>query len=345
MTSILLETQELRVTYSLSGGLRSPSRRIDALCGIDLAVREGETVGLVGESGSGKTTLARALFKLVPVRSGRILWKGEDITFADEKRFHPLRKEMQMIFQDPGTALDPRWTIRRILEEGVVNFQAHPGEVFAAPDADLLLEQVGLRPGDADRFPHELSGGQKQRIAIARALMLSPRFLLCDEVVSALDPSIRGKILNLLLDLKKRYAFSILFISHDLLLTHRFSDRLAVMYRGRIVEKLPRRAPAETSRHPYTRALLESVPRFNRPLSNLSRFLKEADPPSMFEDIPGCPFHPRCPIARAVCRARLPALFEFAPGHRVACHLADSRLWVRHYRKKKDSANPEKRLS
>lgn len=309
----LISASNLKTHYKTRDGLL---RSVD---GVDLVVERGETVGLVGESGCGKSTLGKTLLRLVDPTAGRIEFKGEDITALDQGRLRNVRKSIQMIFQDPFASLNPRHTIGEILEAPLIVHQAGSPPERRSTVASIVAK-VGL-PADAiNRYPHEFSGGQRQRIGIARALLLNPELIVCDEPVSALDLSIQAQILNLLVEMKKEFGLSYLFISHDLSVVRYFCDRVLVMYLGRVVESADNETLWSDPRHPYTRALMAAVPDPSRP--------RQAAPlggelPSPSNIPPGCRFHTRCPLATELCRVAEPEFRAIKPGHHVACHIAD----------------------
>ncbi|HEY8431425.1 MAG TPA: dipeptide ABC transporter ATP-binding protein [Sandaracinaceae bacterium] len=298
-------------------------RAVRAVSDVTLEIERGETLGLVGESGCGKSTLGRVILRLIEPTSGRIRFEGKDITDWPARDLRPLRRRMQIIFQDPYSSLNPRMTVRAILGEamrihGLVESDAEESERVAA-----LLEKVGLRPEHAGRYPHEFSGGQRQRIGIARALAVEPTFIVADEPISALDVSIQAQIVNLLSDLQEELGLSYLFISHDLKVVELVSRRVAVMYLGRVVELARSEAIYEDPKHPYTKALLSAVP-VPDPERKRSRIVLTGDVPSPLDPPPGCHFHPRCPVAKkGLCDREAPELRELSPGHTVACHLAE----------------------
>ncbi len=308
----------------------SPFRRerLQAVAGVSFGLRRGETLGLVGETGCGKSTLARCIVRLHELTAGELLFDGADLSRATQSELRPFRRRMQMVFQDPYGSLNPRRRVGSII-----------GDPFAIHDVaagrermrlvQVLMDLVGLNPEHYNRFPAEFSGGQRQRIAIARALALRPELVVCDEPVSALDVSIQAQILNLLVDLQRELGLTYLFISHDLAVVRHVSDRVAVMYLGRIVELAPAGLLYASARHPYTAALLAAVPAFEPGArSRRAPLVLAGDPPSPLEALRGCRFHARCPRAQARCRAEEPALESRVgddPGHLTACHfpLAD----------------------
>ncbi len=292
---------------------------VHAVQGVSLRVRRGETLGLVGESGCGKSTLGRLLLRLIEPSFGRVFFDGKEITHLSEGELRPLRRRMQIIFQDPYSSLNPRMTVREIIAEPLRIHKLVKNANEELERVSELLQKVGLRPEMMPRYPHEFSGGQRQRIGIARALAVEPDFIVCDEPISALDVSIQAQILNLLSDLQDSLGLSYLFISHDLNVVQHFAHRVAIMYLGHIVEQLPAQGMQMTARHPYTRALLSAVPAIDVGKRHLPVVL-EGEVPSPLDPPPGCAFHPRCVRAIAgKCDTDVPPFEDVAPGHRLAC--------------------------
>jgi oligopeptide transport system ATP-binding protein len=317
----LLRVERLTKVYEGRSGLFARKHLVRAVDDVSLYVRPGETLGLVGESGCGKTTLGRTILRLIEPTVGRIVFDGTEVTHITQRELRPLRRRMQIVFQDPYSSLDPRMTVGATIAEPIeIHRLLRSKSEIDARVADLL-ERVGLRPDAMHRLPHEFSGGQRQRIGIARALATDPAFIVCDEPVSALDVSIQAQIVNLLLDLRDEYGLSYLFISHDLKVVEYVSQRVAVMYLGRLVEVAPTASLFERRMHPYTRALASAVPVAD-PARRRLRIVLEGEPASPLSPPQGCAFHPRCPrIVRGACDVEIPALREIEPrsGHRVAC--------------------------
>jgi oligopeptide transport system ATP-binding protein len=301
-----------------------PKRVLRAVDGVTFEIASGETLGLVGESGCGKSTLGRAILRLHEPTGGKVVFHGKDVTNANADELRALRREMQIIFQDPYGSLNPRMTVRATIAEPMHIHGLFDGKSSEEDRVAALLARVGLRPEHMRRYPHEFSGGQRQRIGIARALAVEPRFIVADEAVSALDVSIQAQIVNLLRDLQDELGLSFLFIAHDLQIVEYVSHRVAVMYLGRVVESAKSAQLYEDPRHPYTQALMSAAPTVD-PKKRRMRLLLEGDVPSPLAPPPGCPFHTRCPIAQmGKCDTDVPALREIAPGHLVACHFAES---------------------
>ena len=322
----LLRVQNLSTQFRQSGSLWGGHARVlRAVNDVSLHLDAGETLGLVGESGCGKSTLGRTILRLIDPCAGSIAFEGRDITRMSHGQLRPLRSRMQIIFQDPYGSLNPRMTVRAALGEALRAHARAASPMSPSQHEEALgslVSRVGLRKDVLDRYPHEFSGGQRQRIGIARALAVRPRFIVADEPVSALDLSIQAQIINLLMDLQEELGLSYLFIAHDLKVVEHMSQRIAVMYLGRIVELMPRERLATHTLHPYTQALRSAVPQMD-PKKRRLRVLLSGDLPSPLAPPPGCSFHPRCPIAqRGLCDTTRPELRELAPGHFVACHLA-----------------------
>jgi oligopeptide/dipeptide ABC transporter ATP-binding protein len=319
----LLEIEDLKVHFPLRRGLfGKPSGAVRAVDGVTLSMARGETLGLVGESGCGKSTLGNAILRVVEPSSGAIRLAGIDLARLEGEELRQARRRAQMVFQDPFASLDPRMRIGDSIGEPLLVHGLAHGEELRARVGDLL-RRVGLEPVHAARYPHEFSGGQRQRIVIARALALSPDLVICDEPVSALDVSVRGQILNLLLELQRGLGTAFLFVSHDLSVVRHVSDRIAVMYLGRIVELAERDALFRKPRHPYTEALISAIPLPDPPAQRARRrIILSGEIPSPARPPSGCTFHTRCPMATARCRVEAPALLPREGGALVACHEA-----------------------
>src|SRR5262245_21680714 len=324
MREVLLEVRDLVKHFEIRGGVLGGTRGVvRAVDGVSFAIRRGETLGLVGESGCGKTTIGRCILRLERPTSGAVLFEGRDLAALSEADLRAARRRMQVIFQDPYSSLNPRMTVGQIIGEPLAVHRLVAGRAPRVARVRELLRHVGLLPGHARRYPHELSGGQRQRVGIARALAMEPDLIVCDEPVSALDVSIQAQIINLLEDLQARLGLTYLFVAHDLSVVRHISDRVAVMYLGRIVELADRQALYDAPVHPYTRALLSAVPIPDPELeSRRERIVLGGEVPSSLKPPPGCVFHPRCPIAVERCSREVPALREVRPGHWGACHLA-----------------------
>jgi len=313
----LLEVTGLKVHFPTPRGV------VKAVDGVDLALFQRETLGLVGESGCGKSTAARGITGLIPPTAGSVKFEGRELTTMDDRGLRAMRKDMQMVFQDPYASLDPRMTVLDIVGEPIRNFRLARGKAVREK-VRALLERVGLDPDFEVRYPHEFSGGQRQRIGVARALAVEPVLILCDEPVSALDVSIQAQIVNLMEDLQNDLGLAYLFISHDLSVVRHVSDRIAVMYLGRIVETAPSEALYANPLHPYTKALLSAVPIPDPEVeTKRERIVLSGDIPSPTKEIRGCPFRGRCPDAFDRCAEEVPFLKEYAEGHSAACFLHD----------------------
>jgi len=314
----MIEAQGVSKHFPLRGLFRRGAVR--AVQDVSLAIPSGAALGLVGESGSGKSTLGRIMLGLLPPTAGRVIVDGQDLAASSPAAMRQLRRRMQLIFQDPYSSLDPRRRVGAQIEDGlVIHGLERRGRVAE------LLEQVGLPPAHAARFPHEFSGGQRQRIAIARALATGPDLLVADEPVSALDVSVQAQVLGLLADLRTRLGLALLFISHDLPVVRSLCDRVAVLYLGRVMEEGTADALFRRPLHPYTQALLSAAPSLH-PGARRERILLQGEPPSPIAPPSGCVFRTRCPLAIAECAAAIPALREIEPGHRAACIRVDSPL-------------------
>jgi oligopeptide/dipeptide ABC transporter ATP-binding protein len=319
----VLEVRGLKKHFPVRKGLLARSvGRVLAVDGVSFTVAEGETLGLVGESGCGKSTLARLVLRLIEPTDGRIMINGQEITGLGKAALRPYRREMQIIFQDPFSSLDPRMNAGEIVGEPLQVHRIADGKERARRVAELF-EQVGMRATQMRSLPHEFSGGQRQRLCIARALALNPKLIVADEPVSALDVSIQAQVINLMMDLQREKRLSYLFIAHDLAVVSHISHRIAVMYLGKIVEYADKTTLFRNPLHPYTEALLAAVPVPNPKLRRARRTLP-GDVPSPMRPPPGCAFHTRCPYAEARCRVEAPRLQEIAPGHAVSCHRHDA---------------------
>ena len=324
MNELLLDVVDLKKHFAVRGGLLSRvMARVKAVDGVSFQIREGETLGLVGESGCGKTTVGRSLLRLIEPTGGTIRFEGTDVRASRGSALRALRRDMQIVFQDPFSSLNPRMTIQGIVEEGLLIHGLGDRQERLAR-VRQTLESVGLDPSYINRYPHEFSGGQRQRISVARALALNPRFVVLDEPISALDVSIQSQIINLLVDLRAKYKLTYLFISHDLSVVEYISDRVAVMYLGEIVELAASKSLYARPLHPYTKALLSSIPTME-PTKRRNRIVLEGDVPSPIDPPSGCRFHPRCPLARPICRRAWPRPLDL-DGHMIRCHAVEREL-------------------
>ncbi len=319
MSAPLLKVENLRVEFDARAGAFR-RRRFAALHDLSFELAAGETLGLVGESGSGKSTLARAVLRLLPAASGRVLWCGEDLLTLGAAAMRKRRRDLQIVFQDPLASLDARMTVGDILAEPLAIFESAIGAHARRSRIGGMLERVGLSAAVMNHYPHEFSGGQCQRIGIARAMILRPRLVVCDEVVSSLDVSIQGQIVNLLQDLQHEFGMAMLFISHNLAVVKHISHRVLVLYLGKLVEVAPRDALFAAPLHPYTRALLAAVPTIAERLARAPPWTLDGEPPSPWQTPPGCVFQGRCAHAAPVCRIEAPPLEQAGERHLVSCH-------------------------
>ncbi|MBK7061603.1 MAG: dipeptide ABC transporter ATP-binding protein [Rubrivivax sp.] len=322
MTAPLLQVKNLVKQFPIKGGLlQRVVDRVHAIDGVSFDLAAGETLGVVGESGCGKSTTGRCILRLLEPTSGEVLFNGQNVTTASKTELRALARDMQIIFQDPYASLNPRMTVGAIIGEALTIHKLTPTRDAYEARIVQLLETVGLSADHMRRYPHEFSGGQRQRIGIARALAVSPKLVICDEAVSALDVSIQAQVINLLEDLQQQFDLTYIFIAHDLSVVEHISDRVAVMYLGRIVEIAPAHALYSNPRHPYTEALLSAVP-IPDPKVKRRRIRLQGDVPSPIRPPPGCHFHTRCPIAqKGLCDIEVPVLKTVGEGHQVACHL------------------------
>ena len=321
MTAPLLEVRDLAKHFAVRKGLFGRTTgHVRAVDGVSFTIHRGETLGLVGESGCGKSTTGKTLLKLLEPDGGSILFDGTDITGFDRKRMAPVRRDLQVIFQDPYSSINPRATAGGYVGEPLRIHGLARGREALARVAELF-QHVGLRPEHMRRYPHEFSGGQRQRLAVARALSLNPRLIVADEAVSALDVSIQASVINLLKDLQQEFGLAYLFIAHDIGVVEHISHRVAVMYLGKLVELADRKTLFTSPQHPYTQALLSAVPIPNPRLRRGQRLLLKGDVPSPINPPSGCRFHTRCPFAEDRCRVEEPKLRELSPGQLTACHL------------------------
>jgi oligopeptide/dipeptide ABC transporter ATP-binding protein len=322
MAAPILEVRDLKKYFPIKKGLFARTvGHVKAIDGISFDVHAGEVLGLVGESGCGKTTAGRCILQLIAPTSGSVKFEGQEIVGLPRRQMRPLRRQMQIVFQDPYSSLNPRLTVGSILREALTTHKLARGRAADNRVAELLI-RVGLSPTHAARYPHEFSGGQRQRIGIARALAVDPRLIVADEPVSALDVSIQAQVVNLLRDLQKQMHLTYIFVAHDLSVVKHISDRVAVMYLGSIAELAASVELYATPRHPYTVSLLSAIP-IPDPDRRRNRIVLKGDVPSPTNPPPGCRFHTRCYMAQPVCREEVPLLREISPGHWSACHFAE----------------------
>lgn len=321
MSEYLLEVKNLKKHFVRKGGFFSgPTRVVKAVDDVSLQLRKGEILGIVGESGCGKSTLGRTILRLIDATEGQVLFEGVDLHSLSREEMRQKRKEMQIIFQDPGASLNPRMTVGELIREPIDLFEPTLTEQEKMDKIYGLMDMVGINRSYLSRFPHEFSGGQRQRIGIARALAAGPKLVICDEPVSALDVSVRAQVLNLIDSLKRQLNLTYIFISHDLSVVYHICSRVAVMYLGRIVEIADKEDLYAHPTHPYTKALLSAIP-LPDPTVQRNRIILQGDVPNPANPPQGCPFHLRCPYAMECCKTRAPSLTEIEPGHWVSCHL------------------------
>jgi oligopeptide transport system ATP-binding protein len=322
MTEPLLKVQNLVKHFPIRGGLlQRVVDKVHAVDGVSFDLNAGETLGVVGESGCGKSTTGRCILRLIEPTSGEVWFNGQSVTHANKGQLRAMARDMQIIFQDPFASLNPRMTVSAIVGEALTIHKLAPTPQAYNDRIVELLETVGLSADHLRRYPHEFSGGQRQRIGIARALAVNPKLVVCDEAVSALDVSIQAQVINLLEDLQAKYGLTYIFIAHDLSVVEHISNRVAVMYLGRIVEIAPARDLYIAPKHPYTEALLSAVP-IPDPTIKRKRIVLQGDVPNPIKPPSGCHFHPRCPKAQDRCKVEAPVLRELAPGHSSACHFS-----------------------
>jgi oligopeptide transport system ATP-binding protein len=327
MPQTLLKVDKLVKHFPIRGGLlQRETGRVHAVDGVSFTLNSGETLGVVGESGCGKSTMGRCVLRLIEPTSGEVWFEGKNVTAMDADALRAMARDMQIIFQDPYASLNPRMTVGSIIGEALTIHRLTSSKRQYEDRIVELLETVGLNADHMRRYPHEFSGGQRQRVGIARALAVSPKLIVCDEAVSALDVSIQAQVINLLEDLQQKFNLAYVFIAHDLSVVEHISTRVAVMYLGRIVEIAPSRSLYTQPQHPYTEALLSAVP-IPDPQVKRQRIRLQGDVPSPIRPPLGCHFHTRCPIAdKDRCRTQVPLLKQTAEGHWVACHLRETRL-------------------
>lgn len=318
----IVNIKNITKNFPLKKNFMSFSSKVDyvnAVENVSLIIYKGETIGIVGESGSGKTTLGKLILRVYKPTTGNVIYNGDDITNLDEAQLFPLRRKLQMVFQDPLSSLNPRMTVREILEEPMI-IHAVGNSMERNKNVDELLDFVGLSQVIKNRYPHEFSGGQRQRIGIARALATKPEVVVCDEPVSSLDVSIQAQIINLLEQLQQQFKLTYVFVTHNMMMVRHISHRVGIMYMGQIVELMEGNVIIEKSLHPYTRALIHSIPS-NSPVKKSHEQVLKGEIPSPLSVPPGCRFHTRCPLAEERCRVEIPVFEEKEKDHFVACHL------------------------
>ncbi len=322
MSDSLLEVSGLKKHFKVGGGILGGGRKVHAVDGVSFEIKRGETLSIVGESGCGKSTVARSVLGLTDITEGEIRLTGRRIDTLDARQLRPVRKRLQVVYQDPFSSLNPRMRVRDILEESLRNFGMATNSASIESELNRLMDVVKLSREGLSRYPHEFSGGQRQRIGIARALSSGPELIICDEAVSALDVSVKAQIVNLLQDLQKELGLSLLFISHDLAIVEHMTHRVAVMYLGKIVEIGTRAQIFLRAHHPYTQALMSAVP-IPDPMISRRRIMLKGDVPSPISPPMGCHFHTRCPYAFERCKVERPELRQVEAGHLRACHLEE----------------------
>lgn len=322
--NVILEVKDLKQWFPMSKLFYEKQQYVKAVNGVSFDLYRGETLGIAGESGCGKSTLLRACIRLLDPTEGTIIFDGTDITHLSERKLRPLRKHMQVVFQDPYSSLDNRWTIGKLIEEPMIVNGIYATRAERSQRVNELMQAVGLSPEYVGRYPHEFSGGQRQRVAIACSLATNPKILMCDEAVSALDVSVRAQVLNLLSELKNEFDLTYIFVSHDMSVIEHICDRVAIMYLGKIMEIGKKREIFDAPQHPYTKALLSAVPNANEDTRPNKRIILEGDIPSPSNQPSGCVFRTRCKYATECCAKEIPQLRE-VNGRMVACHLFDDR--------------------
>ena len=319
-SNVLVELKDVKKEFvTAKTFMGKPLKTVHAVDQVNLSIYEGETIGVVGESGCGKSTLGRSILRLINPTAGQVLYRGDDITKYDKEQMRQMRRKMQLIFQDPYASLNPRMTVLELIKAPLDAFGTGTNEERIQKVKEIM-ELVGMPENMMNRYPHEFSGGQRQRIVIARALILDPQFIFCDEPVSALDVSVRAQVLNLMKDLQKEFNLTYMFISHDLSVVRFLCDRIAVMYLGRIVELADKEELYNNAKHPYTEALMSAIPVPDVDVKRIPVLL-EGDIPSPYNPPSGCLFHTRCRYATERCKTEVPQMMEVCPGHQVACHL------------------------